>query len=500
MKIQNVLEPLLLNPGSFMVSVVVMLLSAFWPWQDAMAQADRSLRPYLAPNKLYALQVPAGWSVAETSEPGFFRIQVKSPDGTSAVDFAWAPNAQGRSNAVQYLLAYRQLLGRACRDVTFTDVHASRAYTQSVAVAAFTCGGVAVKGRYYFESTPRGLSAQGYFAPERLLASQRVLLLNVMSSLAFIKKDQRPEPGGAEPQYYRPELVARRAGDGSMSMKVPTDWEFIARAGRVVTGARGGGPGFIYTSFQGVPMVPNASIAQGLIGSRYLPPPQTLTYILRAFGHGDIRIAGAVQDARTSQAYLVGGFGRADAQDMVAYWTSPEGMPCVGAFKLINTLPSAVGVWTTVVSGIWAPEKDAYLYVPALEEIANSFSINDRFAKEYVRAGMERLKVLQAQTRQKMAELNRAREQNQRDWEERQRIKEFSDSKWDDYRRGNTYWVSDLEGGKVYATDPWGTRDTVTGDYYEGGRYNWTNFQGENPRWPENMREISSYELKQMPR
>ena len=70
------------------------------------------------------------------------------------------------------------------------------------------------------------------------------------------------------------------------------------------------------------------------------------------------------------------------------------------------------------------------------------------------------------------------------------------DSKWDDYRRGNSYWVSELEGGKIYATDPWGTKDTVTGDYYGGKAYNWTNFEGQNPRHPsESMREISSYEL-----
>ena len=95
-----------------------------------------------------------------------------------------------------------------------------------------------------------------------------------------------------------------------------------------------------------------------------------------------------------------------------------------------------------------------------------------------------------------MQDLNRAREQNQRDWEARQARKDYMESKWDDYRRGNSYWVSDLEGGKVYHTDNWGTRDTVTGDYYEGRGYNWTNFEGENPRYPEDMREVSSYELR----
>ena len=96
-----------------------------------------------------------------------------------------------------------------------------------------------------------------------------------------------------------------------------------------------------------------------------------------------------------------------------------------------------------------------------------------------------------------MQDLNRVREQNQAEWEARQERKAYMDSKWDDYRRGNSYWVSELEGGKVYATDSWGTKDTVTGEYYGGRGFNWTNFEGQNPRHPsETMREISSYELE----
>jgi hypothetical protein len=73
------------------------------------------------------------------------------------------------------------------------------------------------------------------------------------------------------------------------------------------------------------------------------------------------------------------------------------------------------------------------------------------------------------------------------------------DSKWDDYRRGNSYWVSELEGGKVYQTDSGGTQDTGTGQYYEGKPYNWVNFEGQNPRHPsETMREVTSDELKKM--
>jgi hypothetical protein len=58
-----------------------------------------------------------------------------------------------------------------------------------------------------------------------------------------------------------------------------------------------------------------------------------------------------------------------------------------------------------------------------------------------------------------------------------------------------------LEGGKVYQTDPWGTRDQTTGDRYEGAPYNYLHFEGQNPAHPsEQMREISSDDLRRMGR
>jgi hypothetical protein len=71
------------------------------------------------------------------------------------------------------------------------------------------------------------------------------------------------------------------------------------------------------------------------------------------------------------------------------------------------------------------------------------------------------------------------------------------DSKWDDYRRGNSYWVSDIEGGKIYRSDSSGTKDMATGDYYEGSGYSSMNFEGQNPQHPsEDMHELSSYEVE----
>ncbi len=464
-----------------------------------LAQPAAPIQPYISPSKLYALYKPADWKVNEESRNDSFRILVKSPDGASTVDFFWARNDQGKPDALWLVRTYRLLLGQAFPEVSFSEVFVARDSTRAVATVSCRTGKTLVKGRYYFESKATGISAQGYVASEAQLASQRPIMLNVMASLSFAKAQaQTAQSRPMEQPPFQVSLVTRQAQDGSLSMKTPADWNFLAAGGRVIAASQDGGMGFIFTSIQGVPMLPNADIAQGVIGSPYRPPPQALTLILQAFGHRNVRILSATPDSQTNQQYPLYTRGaRCDAQDIVAQWTSSQGPDCQGAIKVVNALPSLTGIWKAILAGVWAPATDFSRYFPLLEQVGTSFAINDQFARQYIQNGLENLRRLQQKTNQAMQDLNRAREQNQADWEARQERKAYMDSKWDDYRRGNSYWVSELEGGKVYATDPSGTKDTVTGGYYEGKAYNWTNFEGQNPQHPsESMREISSYELE----
>jgi hypothetical protein len=399
---------------------------------------------------------------------------------------------------VQQLLAYRQFLRKSWPNIAFTDVHASADKLRCAATARFTIGRSAMRGQYYFESSAQSLSVQGYYAPESSFSSKRVSLVNIMASMAFLKKDPKPERTTAQGESYRPQMSRRSAKDRSLSIIIPTDWDFMAAGGKVVTGSRKSAPGFIFTSLQGNPMVRNAPISSGVISTRYLNPEQTLKYVLQAFGHRNVRTSSSVRDAASERELTANTGARGDAHDIMAHWTSSQGLACVGVFKVINSLPSMTGLWSTMISGAWAPQKDAYLYLDALEQVASSFSINARYSKAYIQAGLQRLREMERETSNRINDLSREREKSLQDWEARQSAKEFSDSKWDDYRRGHSYWVSDIEGGKVYATDSWGTRDTVTNDYYEGRAYNYTNFEGSNPRYNESMREISSYELDRM--
>ena len=471
-----------------------------WPWQAASAQTAPRLRPYAAPSKLYMLYKPADWKVVEDLQGSSFRVQVQAPDGASMVDAYWARNPSGVPNALAFLVSYRQSLSRQHGEVTLSEVFVSPDASRATANVAYRAPAGAVSGKYYVESRPGGHSAQGYCAPASRLAGQRALLLNVMASFAFAgSASASGSPAAAAPPIQLA-LTPRMAQDGSLSIRVPADWGFLAGGGKVVTAARDGSMGFIFTSFSGNPMLPQASIAQGIIGTRYLPPAQALAYVFNAFRNQQFRIRSAQPDQATMRECAVSMGGACDAQDFLVSYVSPESRACVGGFKMINAPPNPVtGMWFCIVAGIWGPERETARYFPALEEIAASFAINDQYARRYIQAGLENLRRLQQKTQAAMQDLNQVRAQNQKDWEAAQERKEYMDSKWDDYRRGRSYWVSELEGGRVYATDPGGTQDTVTGQYYEGRPYNWVNFEGQNPKHPsETMREVTSYELKKL--
>lgn len=464
------------------------------------AQPPMELKPYVAESRRYALHKPATWYVLEEPQADSFRILAGAPDGASLVEFYWARNEAGRADALRFLTEFRQLLGQSCAEPSFSGAYLSADSARATAGVTCKSGARELIGKFYFESTPISNSAQGYLSSKETLAARRPVLLNIMASLAFPKAPVAAAPVEVIPESKPeplPELVERRAADGSLSLRAPADWNFLAGGGKVAASAPDGAAGFIFTAFSGNPMLPGASLEQGVIGSPYRPPQQTLLMLLSGLGHRNAKVLAAQPDQATMRECAVTLNRRCDAQDIVARWTSSQGGEALGAMKLINALPSATGLWFVIISGIWGPEREFTRQLPVLEQVAESFSINDQYARRYIQQGLENLRRLQRQTAAAVQDLNRAREQNQRDWEARQERKDYMESKWDDYRRGNSYWVSELEGGKVYRTDTGGTLDTSTGDYYAGKPYNWVNFEGQNPRHPsETMRELTSWEVE----
>jgi hypothetical protein len=455
-----------------------------------------ALDAYISPSRLFALHKPPGWKVTEEAGRDSFSIAVTSPDGASSASLLWkklpsTPNRRGFT-ALDILGSLCEVERKEHPDAVFSESLASQDGTRAATTERYRMAGTAYRSRTFVETDGRKVCVQSYVAPEAKLNEQRPLLMNVLMSVALIKAPGDPQ-GRRRP--IQKVMVERRAPDGSMRVRVPKDWDFLAGKGMVIAGEPG--TGFIFTVFAGNPMLPGATVLQGVIGRNYLSPVQTLPVVLTGFGHRNPVVVWSNPDSATAAQYRSEVGRAAEASDMVATWTAKEGVACLGAFKIVNGVPAVMGQWSSIVAGIWAPKGDFERYQTILEEVADSYAVNDPYARQYIQAGLANLRRLQQKTAEAMQSLRYAREDLQRGWEERQARKDYMESKWDDYRRGNSYWVSDLEGGKVYHTDTHGTKDTRTGDYYEGGGYIWTHFEGQNPRHAsEGMREVSSYELE----
>ena len=134
--------------------------------------------------------------------------------------------------------------------------------------------------------------------------------------------------------------------------------------------------------------------------------------------------------------------------------------------------------------------------VPALATMLASYRINDQYAQRYIEAGLARLRQMQQQTAQMVA-------QNARDipammqaaYDERQRSMDYIDYQRTNYIRGQTDWISNMEGGAVYHADSWGTQNTFTGERWDGSPFNYVNFEGQNPKYNEGMTPIDSRAL-----
>jgi len=459
------------------------------------------LKKYVSEKPAFVLFKPDNWKVEQENLLDSLHVSVTDPAAASWVELYFADNRQSHYDSLK-LLAYEiKVLKSRHPDLKVSEVRASKDQSRAAATFAYTRDQVPLEGKLYLQTDPQQIVVRSCMAPAARMATARNLLLDILANfhlggprLGPARTASPPEP---EPEPVRVQLVTRRAPDGSLSVDLPPDWNFQGQGGMAIAVAPRGGLGFVFTTFQVLPSNYRVQPPPNVIISPYRPPSAFIFNIFAKFNNQQVRVLRAQKDAAAMQEFSLRTRGRCDAEDLLVSWVSPQGASCVGSFKLLNAQPNMMGQWFSIMVGIWGPADDLGRYLPLLGQIGSSFAINDQYAKGYIQQGLAHLRELQRQTRKSIQDLNEQRAQNQGDWEARQARKDNMDSKWDDYRRGNSNWISELEGGKVYKTDPWGTQDMQTGDRVEGSPYDYVHFEGQNPRYPsETMREVSSSELQ----
>lgn len=446
---------------------------------------------HVSGNASFVLYRPETWRVATESAHGALRITIPDPAGTSVAESVFAANPQGRYNSATLLAAQASALKSRHPDLVLGETLVCRDAAISCAAATFAYakGGTPLKGRLYVHAEPKFVAIRSYHAPEQRLHALRPVLLDVLSNLHV--------SGGGSAAPVR--LVDRRASDGSLSLGLSADWTLLAQKGTALATAPAGNAGFVFTVFQVMPSNHGITPPSGVIVAGYEPPASFAPRIFTQFGNRNIRVLSASPDPRTA-ADCPRRIGKAcDAADVQLSWVSPQGVACTGSFELLNARPGMTGQWFSIVAGIWGPSNDLGRFLATLEQVGASFRINDAYAASYIHSGLARLKAMQRDTANAMQGLYDAIHANQADYERRAAHKDAMDAKGDDYRRGNSHWISDLEGGKVYATDPWGTKDTRSGTRYDSAGTDYIHFEGRNPvHASEQMREVSGHELKQL--
>jgi hypothetical protein len=141
--------------------------------------------------------------------------------------------------------------------------------------------------------------------------------------------------------------------------------------------------------------------------------------------------------------------------------------------------PDNAGQWGIIVTGIWAPTSQFGQELPSLIKIAESYRLNEQWAAEYVRQGMERVRELMKKTSSMMSRYaDEMRQSSLASHQNRMKSGDFISYKFSTYMRGEQEWVTKLEGGALYTTDHWGL--SVDGKLVlEGPPFNYYNYQGD---------------------
>jgi len=483
---------------SFLLLFSLVIPVAVWA---AQGSNPYNLTRYVSSSGSFALYKPAGWKVIDGSRTGLVNLDVLDPSKTSRVTFSFGPNGPRYPTSLHFMSTTFGLLKKAFPDVTFTDIMATKDKMKSCATISYKDLGVQLKGRCYFLVSGNNTLFLAYNAPAQKLASSKGLLLTIASNItmlnqsAYVQARNNYKQGGQAAPSYQPIQVQcawRQAPDGSCKMIVPVGWNYLASKGQVLTGSKDGNWGFIFTT-----ICANLHLGTGdVIQSQFMPPDRFLPVIFNHFKTGtNVQILDKKTDQASNYQFPLFVGGQCMAEDLHARYVTRSGCTVLGAFKLINSYPSFAGPWYSIMTGFWAPEKEFYRYTDVLSQIGQSFSIDDNYSRAYILSGLQNLERLKKKTAAAIQGLYDAIHDNQAAWEERQRIYDYIDWNRSQTIRGESDWVSNLEGGKVYHSDSWGTTDTQTGDHYSGPGYNYVNFEGSNPRYNENMQQINSYEL-----
>jgi len=458
----------------------------------AAAAKAPPMEKYVSTNANFVLYRPAGWKVAESSTGSSWVVSAASPDGALETSVMQGENRFGAAENV--LAAMIRLLAQASRDFSIKEAAKDRAGTRAVAGYTMTLPGKGAReGRLYVSADRNAFLAVRCEAPAGRLAAARPLLLSVVANLRLMKQGFAPA-GAARAPAAQP-LQPHRLADGSATVGLPAGWTLDSfGAGKFLARNPADGASFVVGAVDVI--TPRLGVrAPNIPVSPYLQPSDAWPFVTRGLV-ANIRYIETIPrpdlDAQMARVFTSG---PVRTQELVYTFDGREG-PGKGYTFGISFGSRLDTNWTFWHMTLTAPAARFEEYVPTFAAMAQSYAIDDQFRRNYIASGMARLRRMQEETSRIVARnASEIHDMMQAAYDERQRSQDYIDYQRTNYIRGEADWISGVEGGAVYHTDAWGTRNTYTGETWSGAPFDYYNFDGANPKHDESLTPIDNRAL-----
>jgi len=483
-----------------MLGVMAMAGLAFWAIPSAGWSASEKGAAG-APRTAWVKQVseganfvfytPQGWKAQEGVQGNFRTLYISDPAGMVGAGMFYGVSPTG-DDPVALAKVFAGGIGRNFPDLQIRQSLVSKNKDRIVFDGEFSLPQGGKREFQYWISLQRGNFVCSVIeAPAGKLSSMKPLLLTILANVHLTKGGFR-EASGAGIQ-----MVPHRLRDGSASFKIPPDWQF-QDFGTASFAAKdpGGFFGFMVASVN--ILDPRMGVQPpGTFVSPYLPPHQAMKMLVAKTGAAsDIQFLEVrprpEMNQQMAQVYTAGPV----ATEEFLYTYLSRGRGCKG-YTFGVSFGSRLGTnWRFWHITVGAPRENFDSFGPHFAEMVQSYRIDDAFAMNYIARGMERLRQMQRQTAEIVSRnAQEIRQMMQAAYDERSKSMDYIDYQRTQYIRGEQDWISHMEGGTIYKSDRWGTKNTATGETWEGQPYNTYNFKGENPKYHESMTPIDNRAL-----
>jgi hypothetical protein len=448
--------------------------------------AGPGMKKYVTEQATFAVYMPKDWTAREGVQPGYRTLTVTAPDGLCQAAMFYGNNPA--ANPLVLAGRFVQAIRGQYPDLKVMDPRKNKTEDEIVFDGTYTHP---KNGKKEFRCWVSGRAGTFSFlsieAPAGQLAKKKQLLLTILANVQVIKGAS----WGTVP--VRVPLVRYRLRDGSASFLIPQDWT-VQEFGTGHFAARdpSGLYSFIVASVE--VFTPRLGVnIPGAIYSECRPPHQALKFL--AERQGAIREMNFTEVIPRSdisrmigQVYTVG---PVNTEEFL-YRFVTRNTRCKG-YSLGVCLGSRLGInWRFWHMSVGTPASKFDPFVSNFVTMMQSYKIDDQFAMNYIARGMARVRQMQQETSAMVARnAQEIHDMMTAAYDERQRSMDYIDYQRTNYIRGQQDWISGMEGGTIYRSDAWGTKNTATGDYYEGSPYNYYNSTGQNPKYDETMTPIN---------